>query len=147
MLVVFLCSCDAMRDKQKFNSYQRKYQLKRYHRRRKEAIAFLGDKCSKCGSIQNLELDHIDRKLKSFSIAKIWSYTEERFWSEIKKCQVLCQKCHSDKTILERGFKIAKGNHGTVSSYRYCRCTLCRAASTQANREYRRRKKLACVTQ
>lgn len=38
------------------NTYMRDY----YHRKQKEVYAVLGDKCSICGSLYNLEIDHVN---------------------------------------------------------------------------------------
>ena len=59
----------------------------------------------------------------------------------MKKCQLLCKKHHTDKTIVDTGKKLAKGTHGTISSYRYCKCDACREAANKLSREYRRRKR------
>jgi len=112
------------------------YILDRYHKRRGDAKEFLGGKCNKCGSVEDLQFDHIDPKTKSFPIGTMWSVSEERFWNELKKCQLLCRKCHIKKSILEAGKKIAKGTHGTLSSYRYCRCILCKDAHSKYQKEY-----------
>ena len=113
------------------------YVLRRYHQRRKEAIKFLGGKCQICGSIKNLELDHINPKTKSFNIAKLWSISTERFWKEVKKCQLLCRPHHSEKTLIDLGQISAKGTHGTLSSRRYCNCRKCKDALNEwARKKY-----------
>lgn len=127
-------------DREKYNEYMRDYLLRRYHKRRKDALKQLGGKCKKCGSKKRLELDHINPKKKSFNISKLWSVSKEKYAAELMKCQILCCECHEKKSIKERGFKVAKGRHGTISSYRYCRCARCRKAKSKANREYRLRK-------
>lgn len=60
----------------------RKYMLARYHKRRAEAIRKLGGKCVKCGSEENLEIDHIDPTTKSFEISKLWNVSKEVFDAE-----------------------------------------------------------------
>jgi 5-methylcytosine-specific restriction endonuclease McrA len=131
------------RDKEKYNAYQREYQLKRYHRRMAEIREKLGGKCCLCGSTDNLEVDHADHKSKEMDIGKIWSGTVEQMDKELTKCRLLCKPCHIEKTILERGQTPTKGKeiHGTLSSYEYCRCEICKAAVAKYNKEYRRRKK------
>lgn len=120
----------------------RVYMLKRYKERKNKAIEFLGGKCKKCSSSEKLEFDHIDRSTKSFTIAKLWSLSEKTFWTEINKCQLLCQDCHNLKTIEESGRKVAKGTHGTLSSYRYCKCPSCRKAKSEWQKNYERLKKM-----
>jgi len=45
-------------------------ELERYHERIGEALDILGGKCIKCGSLENLEFDHIDPSSKLFTISK-----------------------------------------------------------------------------
>lgn len=119
--------------------YMREYILKRYHSRRKQVIKKLGSKCSVCNSKENLEIDHISQKDKSFSVSRLWSINKTDFWKEIEKCQILCKNCHKKKTLQDLGQKDARENHGTLSSYRYCKCDLCRQAKSEYNKKYRSR--------
>lgn len=105
--------------------------IKRYHERRKIALELLGSKCAKCGSVEKLEIDHIDRSQKKYSTERAFSLSYDKFLAEIKKCQLLCKKCHTDKSIVDAGYNKGKGNHGTKSSYRYCRCDDCKKANTE----------------
>ena len=114
----------------------REYHLKRYHRMRNQAIEELGGKCVQCGSVKDLELDHIDLNSKKFEVSQFLSVSLKDFKEELQKCQVLCKKCHQEKSILESGRKIAKGSHGTVSTYRYCKCNLCKEAVKRAREKY-----------
>jgi 5-methylcytosine-specific restriction endonuclease McrA len=116
----------------------RVYMLERYRRLRDEAIVRLGGHCVNCGSENSLEFDHIDPSTKEFTIASGWSTTEERLSAELNKCQLLCSDCHKEKSILESGRRVAKGTHGTVSSYRYCKCELCREANRLYKQNYKR---------
>lgn len=76
---------------------QREFNRKWVAKRRAE---FFKDKvCIKCGSSENLELDHVDRSTKVTN--HIWSWCKEKREIEIKKCQVLCHPCHKEKTRLE----------------------------------------------
>lgn len=118
----------APKDREKYNEYMRNYMLRRYHERRQQAIAYLGGTCVHCGTAENLELDHIDPKTKTLEIGKMWSVAETRFWAEVEKCQLLCRAAHTDKSIIDKGNKSAKGTHGTLSSYRYCKCAECKNA-------------------
>jgi hypothetical protein len=123
-----------MKTKEEYNEYQRKYQLERYHRRRKGAILALGGKCKKCCSIENLELDHIDHTQKSFNISQLWSVSEQRYLTELVKCQILCASCHMSKSKQEGSVgsnggwnRIDHYDHGTGLMYQKdkCRCGLC----------------------
>ena len=128
-----------VRNKEKYNAYMRQYHLKRYYRLRNEAIISLGGKCKICGSRERLELDHISKETKEIEVSQMLSVSLDRFWKEVAKCQLLCKSCHSDKTIDDLGRKKAKGNHGTISCYRYCKCDLCKRAWYDHNNEYRKR--------
>lgn len=52
--------------------------------------------CKTCGSADNLELDHIDPKLKVSHA--VWSWSQKRRDLELSKCQALCRRCHKLKT-------------------------------------------------
>ena len=108
------------KDKEKKREYQRLWLAKR-------RSDYLEDKCCVvCGATKSLEIDHIDPDLKSSH--RIWSWSKERREAELAKCQILCYKCHKQKTILWREGQRAHGR----SMYRYgCRCDLC----VQGNRE------------
>lgn len=85
-----------------FKDKQRKrdYQLAWYRRRRDEFFA--GKVCVRCGSMDSLELDHIEPALKESH--KIWSWSAARRAAEIAKCQVLCHNCHVLKSLSEGSF-------------------------------------------
>ena len=123
------------------NKYHRNYMKKRYHQRRKLAIKLLGGKCIKCNSKKRLEVDHKNKKKKTMKFDRMAGVSMKRFLNELKICQLLCKKCHQKKTIIERGNKIAKGKHGKISSYRYCKCKLCKKAKRDWFREYRKKLK------
>ena len=127
--------------KEEYNEYMRKNHVKRYRRIKGEAILKLGGKCVKCSKVDNLQFDHIDPKTKKMEIAEAYSRSAEVFWKEVAKCQLLCRGCHADKTTIEKGFKIARGTHGTLSSYRYCKCDLCKKAKSDWMKKYKKDKK------
>lgn len=120
----------------------RVYIRNRYHRIRKEVVTKLGGQCRQCGSEENLEVDHIDRTLKVESIGKLWTYKKERLDEELKKCQLLCKECHKNKTLNDLGKNKAIGNHGTISTHRYCKCVLCKKAHNDYCAEWKIKKKL-----
>lgn len=130
------------RDKDKWNAYMRKYTRERYHARRNAAIEHLGGRCVHCGTDEDLQIDHIDPTTKTLDLArKTHNSTEERFWEEIAKCQLLCKPCHIKKSRKERGQEDARETHGTLSSYRYCKCELCKAAKAAYMKEYHRKRR------
>lgn len=77
-------------------------------------MEYMVDKsCIVCGEhdIRVLEFDHLDPKLKSFSIAR--AVTDGLKWDiildEINKCQILCSNCHKKKTAIQYGWFKAIG--------------------------------------
>ena len=130
------------KDRETNNEYMRKYILQKYIKRMAQAHDLLGNKCVKCGSLENLEIDHIDPTTKNFSIgARAAGVSEVKFLEEVKKCQLLCYTCYMEKTLSERGQLPVEGRHGTITTYKKCRCEECRAAKAiyTKNHPYERR--------
>jgi 5-methylcytosine-specific restriction endonuclease McrA len=103
------------------------YKRARYHARRREWIEENGP-CARCGSIERLEVDHIDPNLKT-SHSLPWTCSLERMNKELENCQVLCHECHLVKTREDyEARRVIR--HGTRTAYQYyrCRCDLCRRA-------------------
>lgn len=93
----------------------------------------------KCGSWDDLEVDHIDPATKARdahgrpirSTHVIWTWSEERRAVELAKCQALCGNCHKIKTAEEHRAKMV---HGSLWMYRLgCRCEACREAKSANN--------------
>lgn len=122
------------KDPDKHRQYQRLWQAKR----RAEWIASHGP-CQRCGSNEDLQVDHLDPALKVSH--SVWSWSAARREAELRKCQVLCLSCHKAKTARELWRPIS---HGSESAYtaRACRCEACREAHREARRAYAKRKKL-----
>lgn len=78
---------------------QRKYQREWIAKRRQKWIKENGP-CNKCGTWDNLEVDHIDPQDKVNH--RVWSWSDERRKEELKKCQVLCEECHKTKSIKDQ---------------------------------------------
>jgi len=76
---------------------QRKYQREWMARRRKEWFEQNGP-CVDCGSNENLELDHVDRRFKVSH--RIWSWSAARREAELAKCVARCSPCHDGKTLV-----------------------------------------------
>lgn len=115
------------KNKKEYNAYMREYMKQRYYKRRDSVINQLGGKCSICDSTVGLELDHVDRENKKYSISKILAgHSEEKLQKELLKCQVLCSYCHMQKSKKER-FGKPETKHGSEWMYtKYkCRCSLC----------------------
>lgn len=121
------------------NEYMRQYMKRRYDERVAKAHEILGGKCVKCNSIDNLQIDHKVPKDKKFTLTDFTSRKWSVFYEELKKCQLLCQKCHNIKTVSENGKKIAKGTHGTLSSGKYCKCILCKKAKADYMHEWHKK--------
>lgn len=110
-----------------------------YEKRKHKIFEFLGGKCVECGSVHDLQIDHTNHLDKNFTISSSWGISWDRLLPELLKCQLLCKKCHLDKTLAEGS--LAKGwtnqprqQHGTVWSYtKYkCRCAECKLAKSIA---------------
>lgn len=69
--------------------------------RRKQIIDHLGGKCVTCGSVEDLEVDHIDRTTKCFDPCARARYAWRNILDELAKCQLLCRTCHWAKTRAE----------------------------------------------
>lgn len=101
---------------------QLEYQRKWMENRRND---YMHDKCCvECGSVDDLEVHHIepDKKVSH----RVWSWSYERRMAELDKCIVLCIKCH--------GVKHRFRPCGTMVAYRRgCRCDdCCRARGAYA---------------
>lgn len=115
---------------------QREYQRKWVANRRE---TFFRDKhCAKCGSTEDLELDHIHPSLKWKH--RIWSYSWEKILKEVAKCQILCHSCHWEKSIQEKKEKKHTITHGFLRTYNEgCRCIRCRRAFRDSEKPYNER--------
>ena len=89
--------------------------------------------CTKCGSWDDLNIDHIDPKLKISH--KVWSWSKERREIELAKCQVLCNPCHKLKTFKDMGY----GKHNASGYNRGCRCRICTDDVVAKNAAWRKR--------
>lgn len=113
------------------NEYMNNYMKNRWIKRRMSAVEHLGGACIECGSLDELEFDHIDPSTKTCSIARASSFSEKRFWEEVDKCQLLCPPCHTEKHE-------SKADCGTVQRYwRGCKCDPCKAAYAAYMKDYK----------
>lgn len=119
---------ESFNSQEEYNEFMRVYMRERYGRFKKRAFEYLGKVCAKCGAHRDLQIDHKNPRTKTLSVARMACVSWSRAEKELKICQLLCGPCHVLKTILERGNKVAKGKHGTLSSYTYCHCVKCRQA-------------------
>ena len=131
----------------KSKGYMAIYMLARYHSRMNEARKFLGGKCTKCGSKKNLQIDHIDRTKKGCDNDRAAFRSRSKFLEEMKKCQLLCRPCHTIKTVtVDLGRKMARGTHGTLSSYRYCKCRKCKDAASKYSYMLKKKKRAESIS-
>lgn len=66
---------------------------------KKEAIEYLGGKCSFCGynkCIASLDFHHTDPKEKGFPLNKMYRHSKEEIIKELDKCILLCANCHRE---------------------------------------------------
>lgn len=57
---------------------------------RENALKELGGKCVRCGTIENLEFNHIDPSLKTQEASTKTGLRQK----EYQKCELLCKPCH-----------------------------------------------------
>ena len=130
-----------------YNYYMSEYQKKRYQRRRENAINSLGGVCKRCGSVDRLELDHIDASLKTYDISKILGGgSEAKVQSELAKCQVLCHDCHVKKSHDEGDTNYVEHGEG-LTGKRNCRCELCGPLKNAYMRKFKKVAKLKNKTE
>jgi hypothetical protein len=122
----------------KYSREERRLYQRQYRKNlRQNALDYLGGKCIKCGSSEDLEFDHIDPSTKKANISSMLDAPKTLFWEEVRKCQILCHDCHLEKTriylkIVNVGKvpanKIVNPEHGTERMYsrEKCRCVLCK---------------------
>ena len=100
------------KNKEKRREYKIKYreenrekirEQRRAHRdkRRAYCLEYLGGKCVKCGTIHNLQFDHIKREGKKYEITRKITNNFDSIKEELDKCQLLCAPCHLEKTASE----------------------------------------------
>lgn len=78
--------------------YHTNYTNERRRKRRKDAIQQLGGRCALCGSLDNLNFDHIVPATKIKAIGSMLNTPQDIFDAELAKCQLLCESCHKNKT-------------------------------------------------
>jgi len=97
-----------------FNARMAEYQRARRAERLWEGRVFLGEHCVRCRVHMDdtvLEFDHIDPSTKKFNLARQASHvSEDRWWDEVLKCQLLCFDCHMEKCYED-------GTRGTEGRY------------------------------
>lgn len=100
-------SCRAIQSKVYYAEHghkDRKRNKKRRRDNRDYIYDILADSCCvSCGEsdIWLLEFDHIDPTTKTANISQMSGWSIENIDKEIEKCNVMCTKCHRQKTAQE----------------------------------------------
>jgi hypothetical protein len=80
----------------------------RYWKQKRELMALLGNKCSRCGfdDLRALEINHVDRTRKLFVKGQHHSWTRRlKDWhGQIDNLELLCANCHSIHTFEQMGY-------------------------------------------
>jgi len=126
--------------------------------RKAKAIDLLGGVCVHCGNdgtsgllFDKLEFDHINRDREDYKhkLCNMWDYAWDKVVAELKRCQLLCRKCHIEKTIIVDLKQLPHSVviHGTANAYnnRSCRCVECTQAWATNKRNYYRNKRKMVV--
>lgn len=109
--------------------------INEYHNRMAKMRLYLGGKCVKCNTTENLQFDHINPNTKSFDVAKNWARRWEVLVIELDKCQLLCKPHHLEKSIENK--ELNQVDHGGgLSGKKNCSCLLCKAKKAQYMKTY-----------
>jgi hypothetical protein len=71
----------------------------RRNENKQKAIKMMGERCQKCGydkCIHALDFHHIDPSKKAFTVSGKWHYPWSKIETEIKKCLLVCNRCHTE---------------------------------------------------
>lgn len=117
--------------------YHRQYNINRYHKRRAEYVEALGGKCVDCGSVEELEFDHVDPSTKELNIGSMLNYAKAKVDAEIKKCVLRCKGCHVRKTS-DNGDNPTVEHGGGLTGKRNCYCLLCAPLKREYNRQWKK---------
>lgn len=82
----------------------------------RRAAWFVGKVCIECGSVEQLELDHVNPELKVSH--NIWSWSVKRRDEELIKCVIRCFTCHKKKTLANREYVFGEAVKSGVLSER-----------------------------
>lgn len=78
-------------------------QVARWIRRKKEAVDYMGGKCTECGYNKHyaaMHFHHLDPFTKEFNWAKLRLKSWDKIYKELEKCVLLCANCHAIKHSL-----------------------------------------------
>ena len=80
-------------------------------------VGLMGGKCVKCGTTENLEIDHINPEDKTLRTSSMWSRKHDTIMEELSKCQLLCCDCHKEKTREEKDRTKGRQRNKTVTPH------------------------------
>lgn len=75
------------------------FQKERWTQRKKDAVLYLGGKCSKCGYDKNfsvLSFHHKNAEDKEFDWNRLRLMAKDTVKKELDKCDLLCSNCHGE---------------------------------------------------
>lgn len=115
------------------------YMARRRGARRAKLLELRNNECEKCGSIEELQFDHIDPATKKFNLSgcyldKKW----ETILEELDKCQLLCVECHYTKSVTQDWERVVD-HGGGLTGKRNCRCELCAPLKDAYNKKYKKK--------
>jgi hypothetical protein len=89
-----------------------------------------------------LHLDHIDKRKKTMRAADVHSTNDKKVKKEKKNLQVLCVKCHKNKTHDAWDYAAPKPTHGYWMYRKHgCRCEKCINGYKEKLKEWREKSK------
>jgi len=87
--------------KNRLNDESRELNTRLRYEKKNFIIENLGSKCCKCGTIDCLEIDHINPGLKKDQRC-LYVCSWGRIKSEMDNLQLLCSSCHQEKSQLQK---------------------------------------------
>lgn len=102
-------------------------------------IEALGGECVDCGTVDDLQFDHVDPTSKAFEVSTaIDSRPRTQVWEELRKCVLRCESCHIVKSRREGSFHNVE-HAGGLTGKRGCKCQPCRQQKAEYMRQRRAR--------
>ena len=93
----------------------------------------MGGCCVYCGSTKQLQMHHKVAADKSFNISREFDRPWKELLLEVKKCELVCIKCHKEKHAPHHGL-------GMYSNQK-CRCLICKTVWNLKTKEYKLKRK------
>lgn len=123
------------------------YMKRLYREQRAAFFAILGGVCTQCGAVGEFVIDHIDPDKKAFGVGKYWGKRKlETVLAELKKCQLLCVPCNTEKTSHDlRTIALQQGiTHGGIYAWMKakCQCSICISAKREWYEERNRKRRV-----